>query len=417
MPTTKRSSAAKKRSSVSRPGRPGSQRGGGASARTAAPPRGFGRLLYGTIAVLLVLTGGLAVANFAADPALVSESTAYRSTADFEVYALQRNLELNADGEKTPDTIRGDTVSGASERAIVFSAPRIQEFVALPGFLAVATLGEDDTSTLEIVSLTEGTRHSVRLPAAGRVENLRADPAGTLIGFSFTAADPAAGSWRSLFTVDVTARTEAPREVAGLNGEPISAWNLLFVPDTGSLVVQTDDRSIFLVDVQGPGTVSPLGQHAEMLGFIPGTSTLAVADATSNSTIDLTDGTVAELRLRPTEQGPDAFEGKTVVLDTAGRYARVISEYDQGVETSVVTVTDQAGSAVLFQPEAGWSRIGDLCVSPDGRSLSVETLPADAAGDGYPNLLAFSPVRTVVVDLETGRTTRTLAGFLSDWCR
>lgn len=388
------------------------------SSASKSPRRGgFTRLLYGTITALAVLTGGLAIANFAADPALVSESTAYRSTADFEVYALQRNLDLDAEGEKEPDIIRGDTVSGSGERAIVFSARRIQEFVALPGFLAVATLGEDDTSALEIVSLAEGTRHSVPLPAAGRVENLRADSSGTLIGYSFTASDLSVGVWKSLYVADVTARTEAPREVPGLNGEPISAWNLLFVPDAGSLVVQTDDRSIFLVDVQGSGTVSPLGQHAEMLGFLPGTSTLAVADVTSNATIDLSDGTVAALDLPPTEQGPEAFEGKTVVLDIAGRYARVISEYDQGAETSVVAVTDQSGSAVLFQPEAGWSRIRDICVSPDGRSLAVETLPADAVGDGYPNLLAFSPVRTALVDLGTGATTRTLAGFLPDWCR
>lgn len=371
-------------------------------------------MLTGVMVALLVLVGVLAVANLRQDSASgqVGQLTA---TEDFGVYTLTRDNGADQGSTTGVDSILGSTVTGQSKSTVVYSAPRIQEFVALPGYLAVVTLGPGDTTGLTVVNLAEGSQTQVQLPGAGRVENLRGSTTGHLIAFSFTNADLPKGTWRSLYVLDVSDPLGTLREVHGLTGEPLSVSSLTFVPGTDSLVVQVDFQSLYLVTAAG--TVSPLGQHPQLNGFIPGTARLVVSDRTTDTIVDLETGTSLAVDLRSSARTATSTAGQTLVLDPTGRYARVISEFDQGTENSIVTVTAGDTTTTLFQPDAGWARLGDLCTSPDGRYLAVETVATIAASDGYPNLPKFTPARTAIIDLTDGKTLRRLDGFLTSWCR
>jgi len=377
----------------------------------------FARLLFGTITALAVLAGALTAANLAQEPRVNSTSSAARmsTTPDFDVYSLQRDDRLGSDGAKKPDTIRGANLAGRGSTVLV-TAQRIQQYALLPDALAVVTLNDDDTGSLEIVPFLGGPPVKVPLPHEGQVENLHATGSGHLIGYTFTSADVSDGRWKSLFVYDPADPSVAPREVVGVDGQALSAWDWTFVPDTTSLVVQTDDQSMFLVDSLGSDTVSPLGRHGEMRGFIPGTQELVVADRTDTSTINLADGTVTPLDLPDSVRSTTSFAGKSVVLDENGRLAQVSSEYAEGRETSLLTVADQNGSNVVFRPAPEWSRLADVCVSPDGRYLAVETTAPEGVSDRYPNLPGFSPMKTEIVDLDTGANVRSVPGFLASWC-
>jgi hypothetical protein len=401
-----------------------------AEARLVGARRRFARRLYGTIALLALLAGALTAANLSKLPHPNSSSALASSSApaEFSLYTLQRDTGKDNAGVKKPDTIRGTSLSGSDAGIAIVSAPRIQEYAALPSALAVVTLNDDNTSSLEIVPLTGGPPTLVPLPSLGTVGNLRAAGSEHLIGFTFTGSSATDQSWKTLFVYDVDNPSPGPRAVQGIRG-PVSAADWRFVPDTATLVAQTDDGSLFLIDALGSGKVSPLGTHAGILGFVPRTNELAVSDPGLKkgidpprySTINLATGTLTPLTLTGTF-APDAANGVTtsasqpVVLDGSGQYAQEVRKYDAGKEASVINLTDKNGSRTLYQPAAEWSRLLDMCVSPAREYLAVETAAPRYAGDQYPVRPEPSPMRTDIVELKTGTVLKSVAGFLPSWC-
>jgi hypothetical protein len=260
------------------------------------------------------------------------------------------------------------------------------------------------------------------------VANLHVAGSKHLIGFTFTGSSATDQYWKTLFVYDVDDPSSRPRAVQGVNGA-VSAADWRFVPGTATLVAQTDDRSMFLIDALSTGKVSPLGTHAGILGFVPGTNELAVADPGLKkgidpqrfSTINLATGTPTPLNLAGTF-APDTAEGGTtsagqpVVLDGSGQLAQVVRKYDAGKEASVITLTDKNGPHVLYAPDPAWSRIMDVCVSPAAGYIAVETTAPQYAGDQYPVRPEPSPMRTDVVDLKTGAVLKSVPGFLPSWC-
>ncbi|MEW1819997.1 hypothetical protein AB0323_04275 [Arthrobacter sp. NPDC080031] len=392
--------------------------------------RRFARRLYGTIAILAVLAGGLTVANLSKLPHPNSTPALARSAtpAAFDLYSLERDTGKDNKGLKKPDTILGTSVSGGDQGTVIVSAPRIQEYAALPSALAVVTLNDDNTSSLEIVPLTGGPPTLVPLPSLGTVANLHAAGSKHLIGFTFTASSGTGQYWKTLFVYDVDNPSSAPRAVQGING-PVSAADWRFVPGAATLVAQTDDQSMFLIDTLDSGKLSPLGAHAGILGFVPGSNELAVADPGLKkgvdpprySTINLATGTSTPLTL-PGAFVPDAANGVTttasqpMVLDASGHYMQVARKYDGGKEASVVNVTDKNGSRQLYRPAAAWSRILDTCISPAGDYLAVETAAPQYTGDQYPVLPEPTPIRTDLVDLKSGTVLKSVPGFFPSWC-
>ncbi|QCB95797.1 hypothetical protein E5206_01695 [Arthrobacter sp. PAMC25564] len=356
-------------------------------------------------------------------------------TASFAIYTLERKAGLDGAGKKIPDTILGANLPGGGGGTELVRAPRIQEFAALPAALAVATLNDDNTSTLEIVPLDGGAPRLVPLPKPGNVENIHAAASGHLVGYTFTSSSATDQLGKELFVYDVEDPSSTPKPVQGING-PVSAADWKFVPGSTSLVARTDDQSMFLLDPLSPGKITPLGTHSGFLGFVPGTGDLVVADRGLRqgidperySTIHLATGTptptptptplsIADgAGLKSSQNGTTATTGQPLLLDVGGLYAQVKSTFDAGKESSVVNLTDRNGSHLLYRPDPGWSRILNVCLAPTGEYLAIETASPGYVGDHYPNRAAPTPMQTAVVDVKTGALVRTIPGFLPNWC-
>lgn len=343
------------------------------------------------------------------------------TTPDIHILSLQRDKRVDSAGHKLPDTIRRTTLLGRGDGEVVFSAPRIQEYAALSSALAVVSLGNDATTSLQIVPLSGGETMQIPVPISGSVANLHAAESQHLIGYTVTSAPTAEGRryQDTPFVYDLNDPSGIPKEVTGLDGLPLDVTDLAFVPDTASLVAQTDDQSLFLIDVLGGNTLTPLGQHAEMRGFIPGTKELIVADPTHGSTINLANGITTTLHLSESVLAGTADPGRLALLDEHGRYAQVFNWETAGATelASAITVTDHRSSDIVYKPPPDSTHISDYCVSPNGQYLAVETISAEGLPDGYPNLPASSAMTTVLIDLTTGTSTRSVSGFLPDWCR
>lgn len=417
-PTTKRSAAQRTRP------RPATR------IPATVPRRGvlsFAVRLRGTIALLVALCLALTAANFVSEPRpnAVSALQGTSGTAGFELYTLERDISHDAAGKKKPDTIRGINIAGPGHGGgtVILTANRIQEYAALPTALAAVTINEDNTTSLDIVPLSGGPEAQVPLPGPGQVELLHA-ASKSLIGFAFSSASPSQQHHKTLFVYDIEDPSTPPREIRGPDGKAVSVLNWDFVPGTSSLVVRNDSGAMFLVDALNAGKPAPLGLHTEFRGFIPGTREVHVVDPGAdptdkigkNSGIDLTKGTVRPLDLKAVVRNDNSWPGTTVLLNGSGRYVQSISEFAAGKVTSILTVTDAAGSATLFEPEPAWSRIQNYCPSPDGKFLAVEATAPDGAYDRYPVAAAYSPMRTEIIELDTGRHVRSVPGFLPSWC-
>ncbi|HSP51383.1 MAG TPA: hypothetical protein VLO00_00685, partial [Cryobacterium sp.] len=340
-------------------------------------------------------------------------------TPDVDIFALQRDSRLDA-GAKRADTVRRTTLQGRGDGDIVFSAPRIQQYVALEEHLAAVTLAEDDAASLEVISFSGGENVQVPVPGVGVIENLVASPSKYLIAYTFTSAPGTDGRRydRTPFVYDLTEDSGLPVEVTGVDGLPMTVMDLGFVPDSTSLVVHNAGQTLFLIDMLGDAVLTPLGEHDEMRGVVPGTRALVVADPDQGSTIDLTDGTVTTLDLAPSLLDDSAYPGKLVLLNEQGRYARLFLQETTDINrlASLIVVTDAADSSVAFTPASESSRVRDFCVSPNGQYLAVETIPASGLGDDYPTLPGFSGMTTALIDLDRGTSSRSVSGFLPDWC-
>jgi len=336
-------------------------------------------------------------------------------TGSPNVYYLDRGTE------GAPDTIVRTGLAG-TEREIVFSASEIQDFVPLGTLLVVATLTEDASgqpiSALGLVSIADGTTEVLNLPQEGTVDKLRASNSGSLFGFTFTTAgDPIDGEYSdTLMWVDVAAgRTIAP--VPALDGNPMSVFNWMFVPNSTSVVALTTDESALMVDTAVAGSALPLGQFSTLTGISADGSTLSVSDRYGAIALDL--ATLEQTRLPPSlYDGAVPYGGEALALPDHSR-VQTIAVIDQEVGTfsSVLVLDDGEQSRKLFQTVNDQGQIDSFSISPNNQFVAVEVVPSvgDSVRDGYAVNERSTSVTTVIINLDTGAVVRSLEGFALAW--
>lgn len=333
-------------------------------------------------------------------------------------------LDRNPDG---PDQILRTTLAGPESTA-VHSDDRILEFAVVGQALAVLSLEPDDTTTLELVSLTDGAVEELLMPEPGRISDLSASTVGFTVGFVFTpdatAADPLGG--RQLLVVDLNlGRALTP--VAGLDGEPLVVADWQFVPGSTRLVAQSSEQTMLLVetsevsaagegDADGagatPGIPTPLGQFDSLEGFTKDGSTMVVRDAFGAISVSLVDG--SETRFEPSlvEGGPP-FIGDVQPLSNGWMVEKAALQTDSGAFIVLLAVDDGTTGRVLYvTPDAAGS-IESFGVSPNDQLVVAEVVPHISAtvSDGYPGDPRSTTVTTLLIDVMTGAIVRTLEGI------
>lgn len=336
------------------------------------------------------------------------------STPDVAVHTLVRS------GDGTgPDRIVRNGLTAPNSAEVVFEAPRITEYAVLGDVLAVVTVDDVGTPTLQFATPADGRSAPVATPPATEISDLRSAPGETLVGFvvhAVGAVDTGTGAGR-LHVHDIADPSGVSREVTGVGGAPIDVVDWTFVPGTTSVVVQSADLQLVLIDVVHPGEPTPLGTHSELRGFLPGSVDLVVADPSGGSSIDLTTGVVSPLELPASEVEADLYQAQFVLLDDE-RFLERYERYTTGGEfTSIVYLTDPTGRRELYRPLDAAGRIDRACVSPNGEYLAVEVVPAGARPDGYPTAPGYADTTTWFVRIADGDASRGATGMSVDWCR
>ncbi len=334
------------------------------------------------------------------------------ATPSINVFSLQRT----GAGDRI---LRHDLAATDADAAVMFEAPRIQEYAAIGSGVAAITLDESDAPTLRVVFPDDGIDQAVTT-APGALRELHAAPVGDLVGFLVDVPagdDPEATDTSRLYLYDLGG-AGIPTEVLGAAGESLAVIDWAFVPGTSSLVVQTPDHSMFLVDTSGTTPPTPLGQHTELRGFLPGTAQLLVADPTSGSLIDLATGETTVLDLPLPEVDSRLTPSSLLLLDDTSYVELYGNPFgtDASPYRSVLFATGPEGSRELFHPASDTSRITRVCLSPNGQYVSVEVVASDATPDRYPMQPGYADTTIYFVDTATGAADRGVVGMLPDWC-
>jgi hypothetical protein len=209
-----------------------------------------------------------------------------------------------------------------------------------------------------------------------------------------------------------------PIEVRGPAGTTLSVLDWTFAPGTTSVVAQAIDQQIYLVDPIAGSEATPLGQHTELHGFLGGTLRLVVADPDGGAIIDLTDGTTTDLRL-PLAEVPPGLYPDAFVLTSSTSYVELYTDpmgYADVGARSILYAVDAEGTRELFRPATATSRIGTVCLSPNGEYLAVEVVPGNAKRDDYRDAPGWSGTTIYYVDAASGATSRGVTGMAADWC-
>ncbi|WP_136709504.1 hypothetical protein [Agromyces sp. H66] len=355
------------------------------------------------------------VGAYQAAPAVVEHRFA---TPDEDVYVLHRRSHR---GEA--DLVQRSSFADPRPE-VVFSAPRIQEFARAGAVLVVVTVDDEGRNGIALSKDAQPDPAELALPQGATIRDLAASTTHPLVGFVLDT--PAVEGVRQhaaeLMTLDLSGTAPAaPLPVLALDGTPMRVMSWAFVPGTTSLVAQDFEQGLYLVDALGGESPTPLGVHAEIRGFIAGTSELLVADPDGGSVLGLADGTATALELQTPELADNVYADHISVLDGEGRYlvslvqARV--EAGRNVRSSMLAAVGADGElSKLFAPAVPTSVIRDHCTSPNGRWVAVAESPDDSRPDGYSGDPGFTERMTTIVEISTGRVALSLQGGFSDWC-
>jgi hypothetical protein len=482
--------------SSSAPASPESQR----SARTQrTPAQRYRRLVIATFSVLVLLLGGLTLANFGLAPALeqarfdattltqsrgqtvefqanqpladagkitVKPETAFTTSLDdrtlvvtfpepllsdtdytisatdvggsqtfgratFETSFSTPGSEIltlidgaSASGTSTGsgagrDTIRRTLLTDASHEDIL-EADTIDEFVSTGQLVIAAVTSDSGIRSLIVHRLRDGYEERVRLPAGSSAVQLRSSPTTNLFGF--VQRTPGASDTLTLY--DTTDLTQPQYVLGATEGIPESMLEWRFVPNTSQLIVQSDKQALSLIDPAGAQPPLPLGLHADIRAFIPGTLSFAVSDPTGGSIVNLQTGetTPLEAIANPDAAGEPDRLAVVSVPEGGGPASLVESRVVRDPATfadlryAVYSLTPD-GARMLYDRPASSGEVRSLCLSDNGQYLAIDVRPNIGDADTAASEAATAPgAQTLITDLRTQKDVGVVEGASADWC-
>jgi hypothetical protein len=325
-------------------------------------------------------------------------------TPDGAFYVLQRPAS-SADAD-APAQIVGHFI-GSTEQRVVRSEPRIEQFAVADPAIAVVTSDAAGAATLTVGPL-DGSEPNQTLADNSDIGQLKSSGPSGLLGFVLTPlSDPdlAPGGQLHLYN-PVTAKLI---KVSGFDGKPLEPLDWAFVPGTTSIVAQTADTSLYLIDPLNGRPTQPLGGHSRMYGFVPSSTTLIVDDNGDYKAIDLATGNTSAV---PALDLPEAA-GLQQLLPLGGDRGYIGWMATEAGAASVVVINDRNARQIYAEEPDPTGGIQNICLSPNGQYLAVAKLPRDAATN--PDSSGFANM-TELVDTATGRTDHDVAGSQVNWC-
>ncbi|MFT4227193.1 hypothetical protein [Micropruina sp.] len=315
------------------------------------------------------------------------------------------------------DEAQDDTVvsNDQGRTSTLITAPGIESYVATRKFLVALSNADPDSSALVAVDRTTGASVPVAMPGTGLATELNAAPDGSRFGYVFTSTDGDSSYQNSLLVADAADLASPPVEVTA-SGQPLAVREWQFVPGVDAVVVVTPEEQAFLVYLDGGTPPVPLGPIGQLIGFLPGSSTLMAEGGGKQLLLDLASGLNADI---PNTPDPDkrTFAGRRS-FRAVGDYLVEFNTFKKrtggtGVTTRLAHVT-RAGTTDLFTLPDDQGQVLNSGLSPNGQLAWAVVLDPDAPLDDLSSG-ASDHATTRIFDLATGEQVATVRGSLPVW--
>ncbi|MGV8877036.1 MAG: Ig-like domain-containing protein [Rhodoglobus sp.] len=346
---------------------------------------------------------------------LVSESGGAVSSVSYTFTTGEPEI-FYLDRDPNGDEIVRTGLSG-SQREVMFTGEKIQEFAAAGDLLVVTTAAADRTGSVTLVNPQTKITERLLLPEVGEVTDLDASRSGAVVGFTISSADPGpvATISHTLYTVDLD-RGRGVVAVTDFDGEPMRVAGWQFIPGTTTVVALTTESTLVRVDLS-TGEILPLGQFFEFDRVSADGSHVVVRDARGIVAVSL-DGQ-PQRRLTPSLiDGQRPFLGQSDAARSGDVLAKMVLVGEAGSRfSSVLGYDDGEISRIVFQAVGQGGAVLDFRLSPNGQLVTVEVQPDAAVFDSDQYVMVARPqsVTTFVVDVVSGAVSRSVEGFAAVW--
>lgn len=389
--------------------------------RTSADQRSPWPWRIAVAAVLVALVAAIAVVQTRAwaRTVLPSDQAVAALAGTPDGYLLVRGGAFDGQhGTRPDDTIVTDASDAGREHA-VFTAARIQQFVAADGWLAVVTLDSAGSATLLAVEPATGRQVALPLPSVGVVDGLAIG--GSAVAATFTATDNAAGDGVAeggrLLVWQVPATGDQAALVVGA-ASTTSATDARFgdevavTADGHYAVLRQFDATLLRVDLTGAEPDLVLGVFAEMQSLTTD-GRLVVADAAGAfSMVDVGSGD----RQRLVTAVPADLDSSARVVRLSAADWGGAAVYDTGAGYSVQALSAD-GSRQLTTVDQVTTQLVSVCAAPGAQLVAVTTAPTNARDDEYPRASATDHTSTTIYDADTGAQVTAIDAWSVGWCQ
>jgi hypothetical protein len=217
-----------------------------------------------------------------------------------------------------------------------------------------------------------------------------------------------------LFTGSLASADDPAPVVVGGSEPSIDRWR--FVPETSSLLLNSFDGDLTLVDRQNPdGEVSSFGTALGIEGVARSTYT-ALIDRFEEGFVELDLATGEQRTLAEAQLDGDALLGHILPLpngDTLRSYAML----EDGIPTTsrIVTAARDGASHPVAETQDG-DVLQQVCASPSAQYVALTV--SDSTGAAYDGGVQSLPeiVETRIYDRVSGDEVATWTGFDISWC-
>lgn len=333
------------------------------------------------------------------------------ATPSATVYSL---VAHRTDGGARDDSI----VTGEkdSERQVL-SAPGIAEYTATKDHVVAISHTNDQSSDLLAVRRVDDVPVTVQVPHVPALAVLRASWDGSRFGYTATGTDDASGTRydNTLFVQDDNDLARAPIEISN-GGKPLAVQDWLFVPGVAAIVALSIEGQAYLIYLDSDANSVALGSLAQLVRFLPGTTSLVAETGGKQVLIDLAGGTTSTIDTAA-DASSSNLAGQTTLLGTDD----YVAEYNQiehsGGQQRIITrlIRVTAGRRTVLAelgPERG--QVLNSGTSRNGQFAWVVILDPDAPLEDLTSG-ASDQATTLIYDLNTGTQVATLPGSTPIW--
>ncbi len=337
------------------------------------------------------------------------------ATPAAELYTLVARRTTTA-----PDELDEVLLTAGDQQRQILTASGIDEYVVTRGHVVAISHPDDTSSTLFAAPRTAGGGQTeLAAPSAPALGLLRASPEGDRFGYTATGTGTKEGREfdNALFIQDATDLSRPPVEVTA-SGRPLAVQDWLFVPGVAAVLTLDLQRQAAVTYLNGNAAPVPLGSYDQLVGFLPGTTTLLAMSKGQAQLLDLSTGETTTVP-PTTDPAADEFAGRRTLI-SPDDYVQELNQLDRSTEGTRVSSQlarisgGQALTLLDLQPEEG--QLLDSGVSPNGQFGWATVLGATAPTEDLTSG-ASEHATTLIFDLNTGAQVTAAPGGAPTWAR